>query len=93
MRYGVTTEEVSALTGRLRDGARRASEHHAPLDAQARAVGEWCAGRAAEVAHAFFATLAQAAREAANGLDDLTDRVETAAGTYTEVEARASPVR
>ncbi|WP_432498533.1 WXG100 family type VII secretion target [Kineococcus auxinigenes] len=92
MRYGVITEEVSALAGRLRGGGQRASEHRTPLDAQADAVGAWCAGRAAEAAQAFFATLVEAARETASGLDDLAGRVETAAGTYADVEADALPV-
>ncbi len=93
MRYGVSTEEVSALAARLREGGRRASEHRAPLDVQADAVGAWCAGRAAEAAQAFFATLVQAARETADGLDDLAGRVDGAAGTYTDAESNALPER
>ncbi|NAZ85950.1 WXG100 family type VII secretion target [Kineococcus indalonis] len=86
----MSTGELHALAVRLREEGRRAGGRSAPLDAEAAAAGAWCAGRAAEAAHAFFATLAQAARQAAEGLDELADRVEVAAGAYEEAEAAAS---
>ena len=93
VRYGVTTGELHDLAVRLREEGRRAGEHRVPLDAEAAAAGAWCSGRAAEAAHAFFATLAQAARQAAEGLDDLAERVQFAAGAYDEAEATVVPGR
>ncbi|MCI2237032.1 hypothetical protein MO973_40600 [Paenibacillus sp. TRM 82003] len=91
MRYGVVTDEMSAAVVRLREGARLAAEHRSALDARAAGADSWCAGRAAEAANAFFATLAQAALGAAEGLDELAGRVEAAAGAYDAVEAAAPP--
>ncbi|WP_337063113.1 hypothetical protein [Kineococcus sp. G2] len=68
-----------------------AAEHRSALSARAAGADSWCAGRAAEAAHAFFATLAQAAHGAAEGLEELAGRVEAAVGAYDAVEDAASP--
>ncbi|WP_432491389.1 hypothetical protein [Kineococcus gypseus] len=91
MRYAVSTGELTAVAGRLREGACLAGEQRAFLDAQAGAVDAWCCGRAAVAAHAFLATLAQAARDAAAGLEHLGARAERAAGAYDDAEMSATP--
>ena len=91
MRYAVSTGELTAVAGRLRESASLVGEQRTVLDAHADAVEAWCCGRAAVAAHAFLATLAQAARDAATGLEHLAGRAQVAVATYADAEASAAP--
>ncbi|WP_432564830.1 hypothetical protein [Kineococcus sp. SYSU DK003] len=88
MRLGVTTEELSAAAGVLREDSSSTGGQESGLTEASGSVATWVPGRSARVAQAFFDALADAARQAGDGLQELGNRLGAAAGEYDGVEQR-----
>ncbi len=82
VRYGVVTEELASLAAATRPRSSPVSAHAGALRSAADTSGAWAVGRASTAARALFDTLAQAAAEAAAGLEQLGDQVAAAGGQY-----------
>ena len=93
MRFGVTTEGLTASASALRAEADGVAASGEPLGVAAESAGEWACGRAQRAAQAFFDTLARAAQAAATGLHELGERAAVGAGEYQGVEGRLFPKR